>query len=186
MNPEVHGVAPRIVWGHDAPCGEEFWMSEQQYWLMKTEPTVFSIKDLEKRGTEHWDGVRNYQARNFMRDQMKEGDLVLIYHSGSAPVGVAGIARVVREGYPDHTAWDPQSGHFDAKSSPEKPVWYMVDVEFVEEFPRVLSLAALKDNPALEGMLITRRGMRLSVQPVSKEHFEEVIRMGPTEISGCP
>ncbi|MCG3197907.1 MAG: EVE domain-containing protein [Candidatus Omnitrophica bacterium] len=153
-------------------------MPARRYWLMKTEPSSFSIEDLEGKRVEHWDGVRNYQARNTLRDEMKVGDLVLIHHSSANPTGVAGVARVCREGYPDHTARDPKNHHFDPKSTPENPIWFMVDVEFVERFPRVVTLEELKANPALEGMLVTRRGQRLSVQPVEKAHFEEVIRMG--------
>lgn len=153
-------------------------MSARRYWLMKTEPSSFSIEDLERKRVEHWDGVRNYQARNTLRDQMKVGDLVLIHHSSANPTGVAGVARVCREGYPDHTARDPKNHHYDPKSTQENPIWFMVDVEFVEKLPRVVTLEELKANPALEGMLVTRRGIRLSVQPVEKAHFEEVIRMG--------
>jgi predicted RNA-binding protein with PUA-like domain len=149
-----------------------------QYWLMKSEPDVFGIDDLQQVTLEPWDGVRNYQARNTLRDEMKVGDLVLIYHSSANPTGVAGVARVCREGYPDHTARDPENHHYDPKATPEDPIWFMVDVEFVEKFPNVVTLEELKANPALEGMLVIRRGMRLSVQPVEKAHFEEVIRMG--------
>src|SRR5690348_14287413 len=111
-----------------------------RYWLMKTEPDVFSIDDLEKKKRAHWDGVRNFQARNFMRDQMKAGDLNLFYHSSTIPPGVAGLARVCREAYPDFTAWDKKSDFFDPRSTPEKPLWMMVDVEFVKKFPRLISL----------------------------------------------
>ena len=150
----------------------------KKFWLMKTEPEVFSIKDLERKKTEHWDGIRNYQARNFLRDEMKVGDGVLIYHSNADPTGVAGIARIVKEAYPDHTAWDPDSKYFDPKSDPSSPTWMMVEVEFVEKFPEVVSLPELKENPILDGMMVIKRGMRLSIQPVAREHFEEVCRMG--------
>lgn len=145
---------------------------------MKTEPEAFSIDDLQARKIESWDGVRNYQARNFMRDEMKAGDGVLIYHSNADPTGVAGVARIAREGHPDATAWDPESRYFDPKTDPGNPTWILVDVEFVKKFPAVVPLEEMKANPKLEGMMATRRGMRLSIQPVEKTHFEEVLRMG--------
>jgi len=149
-----------------------------RHWLMKTEPGVFSIADL--RGspaqTTFWDGVRNYQARNFMRDQMQVGDRVLFYHSGKKP-GVVGTARIVKRGYPDHTAWDPQDPHYDPKSSPDKPVWYMVDIQFELEFARPLSLAELRKTPGLEQMMLLRKGMRLSVQPVTAEEFGVILTL---------
>ncbi len=153
----------------------------KQYWLVKSEPDVYSIDDLARDGTTFWNGVRNYQARNFMRDQMKVGDEVLYYHSNvPAPgePGVVGIAKVVKEGYPDHTALDRKSKYFDPKATADNPIWYMVDIAFVEKFPRVVTLAELKAEPGLEGMLVTRRGQRLSVQPVEPEHFRIVRRMG--------
>jgi predicted RNA-binding protein with PUA-like domain len=146
-----------------------------QFWLMKTEPDAYSIDRLEKEGRGTWDGVRNPIARNHMR-AMNEGDLVLFYHSSCKPPGVVGIARVCRTAYPDHTSWDPTSKYFDEKSSPEKPRWDMVDVEFVERTPRMVTLDDLKADPSLEGMIVTRVG-RLSVQPVSREHFARVLRM---------
>lgn len=149
-----------------------------RYWLMKSEPDVYSIDDLARDGSTGWDGVRNYQARNFMRDEMKVGDLVLFYHSNADPPGIAGVARVCREAHPDPTQFDPSSKYHDPKSDPDDPRWLMVDVEFVEKFPHLVSLAELKANPKLEGMYVTRRGMRLSVQPVEPAHFEEVVRMG--------
>jgi predicted RNA-binding protein with PUA-like domain len=153
-------------------------MAAKQCWLMKTEPESFSINDLRQKGIEPWDGVRNYQSRNFMRDDMRVGDLVLIYHSSCDPVGVAGTGRVCRTGYPDETAWNPNDHHFDPKSSPDSPIWYRVDVEFVEKFPRVVTLEEMKAEPLLAGMMVTRRGMRLSIQPVSPDHFEVVRKMG--------
>ncbi|MHB8511509.1 MAG: EVE domain-containing protein [Actinomycetota bacterium] len=143
------------------------------HWLMKTEPTTFGIDDLQRLKREHWDGVRNYQARNNMMS-MRAGDRVLIYHSKTDPIGVAGIAEVAREAYPDHTALDPSSHYFDPKASPEKPIWYMVDVAFVEKLPRIVSLAELKATPGLERMAVTQKGSRLSVTPVTKEEFEIV------------
>jgi predicted RNA-binding protein with PUA-like domain len=141
---------------------------------MKTEPSVFSIDDLEKRGREPWDGVRNHVAKNNMR-AMKRGDRAFIYHSSTDPKGVAGIAEIVREAYPDHSAWNPESKYFDPKSSPEKPVWFMVDVGFVERFPRVVTLAELKSTPGLEDMMVTQRSVRLSVQPVREAEWEIIV-----------
>tara|TARA_Y100000994_G_scaffold156324_1_gene128035 strand:+ start:70 stop:516 length:447 start_codon:yes stop_codon:yes gene_type:complete len=144
---------------------------------MKSEPDVYPFSQLVADGSTHWDGVRNYQARNFMRDAMKLGDLVLFYHSNTKPPHVAGLARVCKEGYPDHTSWDSDSKYFDEKSSPENPRWIMVDIEPLKEMQAV-SLADLRINPALEDMALLARGQRLSVQPVSEEHFLEVCRMG--------
>ena len=148
------------------------------YWLVKSEPDVYSIDDLARDGRTSWEGVRNYQARNSMRDDMKLGDKVLFYHSNAEPSGVAGVAEVVREAYPDHFAWDPKSKYHDEASSPDNPRWVMVDVGFVEKFPAVIPLAALKADPALAGMEVTRKGSRLSVHPVSKAHFERVVALG--------
>ncbi len=149
-----------------------------QYWLMKSEPDEYSIDDLQAEKVAYWDGVRNYQARNFMRDRMQEGDEVLFYHSNTKPPGVAGIARVCRTGYPDFTAWDRSDKHYDPKSDPDNPTWYMVDVEFVEKFPHFVSLAQLKAQPSLAEMKVVQRGVRLSVQPVEPEHFERVKQLG--------
>ena len=149
----------------------------KKYWLMKSEPEVYSIDDLKKDGGTHWDGVRNYQARNFMRDEMKAGDGVLFYHSNASPPGVVGIARVAKEGYPDHTAFDPDDRHYDPKSSPGNPRWFMVDVEFVKRFDRLVPLAELRETPGLEEMAVNKRS-RLSVQPVRPEEFEIVRKLG--------
>lgn len=149
-----------------------------RYWLMKSEPLVYSIDDLARDGKTMWDGVRNYQARNFMRDDMKIGDLALFYHSNAQPPGAVGVMRVCSEPYPDPTAFDPNDDHFDPKSSPEKPRWFLVDVEFVEKFPGMVSLEEIKHDPALEEMLVRKRGMRLSVQPVEKDDFERVVAKG--------
>jgi len=143
------------------------------YWLMKSEPGAYSIDDLERDGTTHWDGVRNYQARNLMRDEIKAGDRVLFYHSNASPPGVAGIARVVREAYPDPTARDPESAYFDEKASDDDPRWFMVDIAFEEKFDEVVPLATLKETAGLEEMVVTQRS-RLSVQPVRKREFEIV------------
>ena len=148
-----------------------------RYWLMKSEPHVYPFSQLVEDGSTHWDGVRNYQARNMMRDELKLGDMVLFYHSNTKPPHVAGIARVSREGYPDHTSWDPESKYYDEKSSPENPRWIMVDIEAVQEIEKV-SLVDIKANPVLDGMPLVQKGQRLSVQPVSKEQFEEICRMG--------
>ncbi len=147
-----------------------------RFWLMKSEPTAYSIEDLERDGRTSWEGVRNYQARNFMRDDMRPGDGVLFYHSGAKPPGVAGVARICRAAYPDPTARDPESHYFDAKASDEDPRWFTVDLEFDERFPRVVSLDELKRAPGLEEMVVTTRS-RLSVQPVIPEEFEVVLRM---------
>ncbi len=149
----------------------------KQYWLMKSEPDVYSIEDLERDGKTHWDGVRNYQARNFMRDRMRVGDGVLFYHSNAKPPGVAGLARVCKEGYPDHTAFDSKDPHFDPKSNPADPRWFMVDVEFVEKFPELLPLPDLREVDGLEEMVLFKRS-RLSVQPVTKEEFGIIRKLG--------
>jgi predicted RNA-binding protein with PUA-like domain len=147
-----------------------------RFWLMKTEPDVFSIDDLIAKKRAPWDGVRNFQARNHMRG-MHVGDLVLFYHSSCEPKGVAGIARVVREAYPDHTQFDPKSDHYDAASKKDDPRWDMVDVEPVEKFREVVTLEAMKADAKLDGMLVIRRGMRLSVQPVEAKHAARVAEM---------
>lgn len=146
-----------------------------QYWLMKSEPEVFSIRDLAKapRKTTHWEGVRNYQARNFLR-AMKKGDRALFYHSNAEPPGVAGIAEIVREAYPDPTAWDPRSDYHDPKASPDNPVWSMVDVKLVTIFSREIPLDELRGVKALAGMELLRRGSRLSVTPVTAAEFRTI------------
>lgn len=149
------------------------------YWLMKSEPDTFSLDDLGKRpnGTEHWDGVRNYQARNMMRDQMKVGDKVFFYHSSCPQPGIAGIAEVVREAYPDGSAQNPQSRYFDPKASPDNPRWYMVDVRFERKFKRLISLADLKAEPALGEMTLVQKGSRLSIMPVTSEEWRQILSM---------
>jgi predicted RNA-binding protein with PUA-like domain len=144
---------------------------------MKSEEDVYSIRDLEKEGNTSWEGVRNYEARNLMRDEMKVGDEVLFYHSNCSPPGVAGIARVTRSGYPDHFAFDRKSRYHDAKSDPENPRWFMVDVEFREVFPEVVALGEIKSRAELGEMTLLKRS-RLSVQPVSREEFTIIRRMG--------
>jgi len=149
------------------------------YWLMKSEPDTFSLDDLRDRpnSTEHWDGVRNYQARNMMRDQMKLGDKVFFYHSSCPQPGIAGIAEVVREAYPDSSAQNPASRYFDPKASPENPRWFMVDVRFERKFERLLPLAALKAEPALGEMLLVQKGSRLSIMPVTPEEWRQIMTM---------
>lgn len=149
--------------------------AKKQFWLMKSEPDAYSIDDLERDGSEPWDGIRNYQARNNMR-AMNVGDMVLFYHSNAKPPGVVGVAKVCKTAYPDHTAWNPKSKYFDPKSPEDNPRWEMVDVEFVEKTPNMVSLDDLKAEGDLEGMVVTQRS-RLSVQPVSKEHFKHVLKM---------
>ena len=151
-------------------------MADRQYWLMKSEPDVYSIDDLEEDGRTHWDGVRNYQARNIMRDDMKKGDRVLYYHSNASPPGVVGVAEVVKEGYPDHTAQDPDSNYYDEKATEEDPRWFMVDIAFVRKLPRMVPLHEIKDEKALEDMVLVNRS-RLSVQPVEEDEFEHVLAM---------
>lgn len=133
-----------------------------KYWLMKSEPSAYSIDDLARDGTTNWNGIRNYQARNSMRDDMRVGDRVLFYASNADPSGVTGIAEVVREGYPE----------------PDDPTWSMVDIRFVDKFPHVISLETLKNTPGLEEMVVTKKGSRLSVQPVAKKEFDIVVKMG--------
>lgn len=150
-----------------------------QYWLMKSEPGAFSIDDLKAcpKGTEPWDGVRNYQARNMMRDQMKKGDLVFFYHSTCAEPGVVGIATVVKEGYPDYTARDPESKYYDPRASEDNPRWFMVDVKFKRKLKRPISLKALKTNPALSEMALVKKGSRLSIMPVREEEWLAILAM---------
>lgn len=150
-----------------------------QYWLMKSEPDVFGIDNLKaagKRGS-HWDGVRNYQARNFMRDEMKKGDLAFFYHSNCQEAGIVGIMEVVREAYPDHTAFDPEDPHFDPKSDTGNPRWYMVDVAFREKFHRTVTLAEMRENKALADMLTLRKGNRLSITPVSAKEWNAILKL---------
>ena len=157
-------------------------MPERSYWLVKSEPGAYSWADLvsEEDQTAEWDGVRNYQARNILRDQMKVGDGVLFYHSNVKPMAVVGTAVVVREGYPDDTAWDPDSEHPEPKSTPDKPIWYMVDIKAETELARQVSLEEIKSTPGLENMVLVNRS-RLSVQPVKAEEFRIIVDLGMTE-----
>jgi len=149
------------------------------YWLMKSEPDTFGIDDLFKRPaqTEHWDGVRNYQARNMMRDDMKIGDQVFFYHSNCDEPGIVGIMQVARESYPDFTAFDPDDKHFDPKSNPDKPTWYMVDVKFVRKLSRNISLRELKLKTELADLALLRRGNRLSIMPVNAEQWAFILNL---------
>lgn len=148
-----------------------------RYWLMKTEPATFGIDDLQNRAgqTEPWDGVRNYQARNMMRDEMQVGDQVFFYHSNCDLPGIVGIAEIARAAYPDHTAFDPDNKHFDPKSSPDNPRWYMVDVRLVRKFKRTVSLQELKSCLELDGLALLRQGNRLSVLPVTAEQWQFIL-----------
>ena len=144
------------------------------YWLMKSEPDVFSIDDLKEKKTEPWDGVRNYQARNFMKD-MKKKDLVFFYHSNCTPPGIAGVMEVCKEAYPDFTSFDKKSKYYDPKSSEENPRWFMVDVKYKKKFKEIISLDALKEMKALKDMALVRKGNRLSIIPVSKKEWDAIL-----------
>ncbi len=149
------------------------------YWLMKSEPDVFSIDHLRKmpRKTEHWDGIRNYQARNFMRDDMKKGDLAFFYHSNCEEPGIVGIMEIASAAYPDHTAFEPGQKYFDEKSTPENPRWMMVDVKFKKKFKKNVSLASLKEEKKLSKMRLVQRGNRLSILPVTASEWKCILKM---------
>lgn len=149
------------------------------HWLVKSEPSELSIDDLKKcpKGTTSWDGVRNYQARNFMRDGMRKGDEVFFYHSNCDEPGIVGIARIVKEAYPDHTACDPKSHYYDPKARPGANPWLMVDVKFARKLTRVITLAELKADPRLDGFALVRRGNRLSVMPVSDAQWRTILSL---------
>ncbi len=150
-----------------------------RYWLFKSEPETFNIDDLAKRPnkTDHWDGVRNYQARNFMRDDIKKGDKGFIYQSSCKIPGITGIIEIVKPGYPDFTAWDPTSDHYDPDCSPDNPRWVMVDVRFVKKFNRVITLDEIKNNPVLENMVVAKRGNRLSITPVTEREWKTILKL---------
>lgn len=152
----------------------------QHYWLMKVEPDSYSIDDLARDEKTRWEGVRNYQARNFLRDSIKKGDFVFFYHSNAEPSGIVGIAEVVREGYPDPSAYDPKDVHYDPKSKRDNPTWYVVDIAFVQKFKRLIPLQEMKAIAGLEKMLVLQRGQRLSVQPVTPKEWEIVCKLYPT------
>ncbi|REG84244.1 EVE domain-containing protein [Marinomonas pollencensis] len=145
-----------------------------QYWLMKSEPDAFSIHDLKQQGPSPWDGVRNYQARNFMKN-MEVGDLVFFYHSSCKPAGIAGIAQVTRRAYPDYTSWDSSSPYYDPKSTKESPRWFMVDIELVKILPSIITLSRLKQDPALSDMTLVKKGSRLSVMPVLASEWQHIL-----------
>mgnify|MGYP001550622961 FL=1 len=144
------------------------------YWLMKNEPSCYSIDDLQRDGVYVWDGVRNYQARNFMKE-MRAGDKILYYHSNANPTGIVGVGKIVKAPYPDPAQFDTRSEYFDAKATAESPRWVAVDVAFVAKFTEPLTLNELKLDPTYTDMLVVKKGMRLSVQPVSKKHFEKIL-----------
>lgn len=150
--------------------------TKRNYWLFKSEPSVFSIDDLEKlKGkTTRWDGVRNFQARNFLRDSVKNGDQILFYHSNADPPAIVGVAEVVKEGYPDETAFDSDDVHYDPKSKKDSPTWYLVDVKHKETFSRPLGLDELRKLPALKNMVLLQKGSRLSIQPVSESEWKAI------------
>ncbi|KAA3636773.1 MAG: EVE domain-containing protein [Calditrichaeota bacterium] len=151
----------------------------KKYWLFKSEPGCYSIDDLKKckNSTDHWDGVRNYQARNMLRDDIKKDDEVFFYYSNAKPMGVAGVCTVVKNGYPDHTAEDPDSEHPDPKHTKNNPIWYMVDVKFKEKFNDIVTLKEIKETSGLEEMVLTQRGSRLSIQPVKKKEWDIILKM---------
>ncbi len=151
----------------------------RQYWLFKSEPEAYSIADLAREPTKttFWDGVRNYQARNFLRDTIQRGDRVLFYHSNAEPMAIVGTAEVVRTGYPDHTAFDPHDHHFDPKSKPDQPTWFMVDIKLRQVFSKPVTRDDLKACPALNDMMVLRRGARLSIQPVTAAEWQAVHRL---------
>lgn len=159
-------------------------MAERRYWLLKSEPDVYGLDALQRDGSTMWDGVRNYQARNFMRDDMKVGDGVLYYHSNAKPPGVVGVARICKEGYPDPTQFDADNKYYDPKSTAENPRWILVDVEYVGHFDGIVPLDVLKAEDDLDGMLVIRKGQRLSVQPVEPHHFFKVCEMAGFDAAG--
>ena len=148
-----------------------------QYWLMKTEPGEYSIDDLKKDKVEHWDGVRNYQVRNMMRDQMKKGDLAFMYHSNCDEIGIVGIMTIHREGYVDHTAFDKKDKHYDPKSDPQNPRWYMVDVKYKRNLKRTITLKELKNQKNLKDLALLRKGNRLSVIPLTEKEWNFILSM---------
>ncbi|VAX21496.1 Protein of unknown function DUF55 [hydrothermal vent metagenome] len=152
---------------------------KMSYWLFKTEPDVYSIDDLkkEKMRITSWEGVRNYQARNFMRDDMKRGDLGFFYHSNCPQPGIVGVVKVVKNGYPDHTSWDSKSRYFDTKSTKENPRWFMVDVKYLRVFKKPILLAELKENPKIKDFALVKKGSRLSVMPVPSKAWELILKM---------
>lgn len=147
---------------------------KRHYWLMKSEPSEYSIDDLVEDKTTFWDGVRNYQARNMLRDEILEGDRVFFYHSNADPMAIVGTAKVIRNGYPDHTQFDKNDKHYDAKSDPENPRWFMVDIEILQKFHEPITRDMLRENDVASGMKVLAKGSRLSVQPVTEEEWKAV------------
>ncbi len=156
---------------------------KQQYWLVKSENTCYSIDDLRRDTVTSWSGVRNYQARNYMRDDMRVGDLVLFYHSNSKPSGIYGLAQVHTKAHADESQFDPKDEHYDPKSSVLHPIWSCVDIAFVQKFDIPITLRELKHNPVFQDMYIARKGDRLSVQPVAQKHFDYILQLAQKEIS---
>jgi len=152
----------------------------KNYWLFKSEPSEFSLEDLKnsKNQTTFWDGVRNYQARNFLRDEIKKGDGVLFYQSSTDPLAVVGYCEVVKEGYSDHTQFDSKNDHFDPKAKKDSPTWYMVDIKLKKQFKKFVTLESIKANQKLKNMKLIQRGQRLSIQPVAKVEWDEILKMG--------
>lgn len=148
-----------------------------QYWLMKSEPDVYGIDDLKRFKVDHWDGIRNYQARNFMRDGMSKGDRAFFYHSNCDEPGIVGIMEIAREAYPDHTQFDPEDGHYDPKSDPDNPRWLMVDVKFVRRLKRTITLKELKSYKTLADMPLVQKGSRLSIMPVTKRQWDFILKL---------
>ncbi|MEL7431293.1 MAG: EVE domain-containing protein [Chlamydiota bacterium] len=151
-----------------------------RYWIMKSEPRSYSIDDFEEEGTTPWEGVRNYQARNFMMRDMRVGDPILFYHSNKPPLGVAGVGKIVSRPYPDWTALDPSSKYFDQRATKDRPIWYLVDVAFEERFNGFVLLKEMRVHPDLQDMLLLKKGMRLSIQPITKKHFDVIVSLGKT------
>ncbi len=152
----------------------------KKFWLFKSEPSEFSWDDLKKskNQTTFWDGVRNYQARNFLRDEIKKGDGVLFYQSSAEPLAVVGYCEVIKEGYPDQTQFDPKNDHFDSKAIKDSPTWFMVDIKLEKEFEKPVPLDLIKANPKLKSMKLIQRGQRLSIMPVTKDEWDEILKMG--------
>jgi predicted RNA-binding protein with PUA-like domain len=152
----------------------------KKFWLFKSEPSEFSLDDLKKskNQTTFWDGVRNYQARNFLRDEIKKGDGVLFYQSSTDPLAIVGYCEVVKEEYPDHTQFDPKNDYFDSKAEKDSPTWFMVDIKLTKEFKNPVTLDLIKANPKLKSMRLIQRGQRLSIQPVTKDEWDELLKMG--------
>ena len=147
------------------------------YWLIKSEPSSYSIDDLKRDKTTPWSGVRSFQARNFMRDEMRVGNLALFYHSNTEPIGIVGLAKVAGLPYPDPTQFDKKSMYYDPRATKEKPIWFLVDFRFVKKFKRMIALAELKASPFFADMLVTQKGSRLSIQPVAEKHFEKILKL---------